>query len=190
MMISDGLTTLQTLIDSWQRANGSRWRRWIFNLLMGLLEVILLTLGRCSKSIQGQTMGEKYVAFRSIDEVQHTNEDCWFITVCGWRHWSSFAWKRCFECDCFVLDAIWQWKDDRGSFHSYNSECQDLLENAYRHGKSSLNFTVSKRDYTVDLVSMTQTRKGFGTKRTVIRNPCSEYLLTYLQCLNGVQSWS
>ena len=75
-----------------------------------------------------------------------------------------------------VSDATWQWKDDNGSFHTYNDECQDLLEDAYRSGKPSLDLAVCKRCYTVDLVAMSQIRKGYGTQRTVMRKPWSEII--------------
>ncbi|XP_072034589.1 E3 ubiquitin-protein ligase DTX4-like isoform X2 [Amphiura filiformis] len=70
----------------------------------------------------------------------------------------------------------WQWLDDTG-WSSYDLSAGNIVEEAYAHGKSSLDLSQTNchLPYVVDFTSMEQTRKGTGFQRKVQRislNPC------------------
>ena len=50
----------------------------------------------------------------------------------------------------------WQWRDDRGLWHTYSWIDSKIIEAAYENGEDELTLTTLGRTYTVDFNSMQQ----------------------------------
>ena len=51
---------------------------------------------------------------------------------------------------------LWQWRDDRGLWHTYSWIDSKIIEAAYQSGEDELTLTTLGRTYTVDFNSMQQ----------------------------------
>ena len=59
---------------------------------------------------------------------------------------------------------LWQWRDDRGVWHSYSWIDSRIIEAAHQSGEDELSLTTMGRTYTVDFNTMQQVCL-FGYKR-------------------------
>lgn len=66
---------------------------------------------------------------------------------------------------------LWQWRDDRGLWHTYSWIDSKIIEAAYQSGEDELTLTTLGRTYTVDFNSMQQTNEDTGTSRQIQRCP-------------------
>lgn len=66
---------------------------------------------------------------------------------------------------------LWQWRDDRGLWHTYSWIDSKIIEAAYENGEDELTLTTLGRTYTVDFNSMQQTNEDTGTSRQIQRCP-------------------
>lgn len=64
---------------------------------------------------------------------------------------------------------IWQWKDDSGLWHSYNSIDCKMLEAAHQASEDEITLSTMGRTYIVDFNSMQQINEDTGTSRPVQR---------------------
>ena len=53
---------------------------------------------------------------------------------------------------------LWQWRDDRGLWHTYSWIDSKIIEAAYQSGEDELTLTTLGRTYTVDFNTMQQVR--------------------------------
>ena len=53
---------------------------------------------------------------------------------------------------------LWQWRDDRGLWHTYSWIDSKIIEAAYQSGEDELTLTTLGRTYTVDFNSMQQVK--------------------------------
>ena len=51
---------------------------------------------------------------------------------------------------------LWQWRDDRGVWHSYSWIDSKIIEAAYQSGEDELSLATMGRTYTIDFNSMQQ----------------------------------
>lgn len=51
---------------------------------------------------------------------------------------------------------LWQWRDDRGVWHSYSWIDSKIIEAAYHSGEDELSLATMGRTYTIDLNAMQQ----------------------------------
>lgn len=56
---------------------------------------------------------------------------------------------------------LWQWRDDRGLWHTYSWIDSKIIEAAYQSGEDELTLTTLGRTYTVDFNSMQQVSQVF-----------------------------
>ena len=56
---------------------------------------------------------------------------------------------------------LWQWRDDRGLWHTYSWIDSKIIEAAYQSGEDELTLTTLGRTYTVDFNTMQQVRPKF-----------------------------
>lgn len=69
-----------------------------------------------------------------------------------------------------VQDQIqWQWKDDRGSWHSYSSMDSRLIETAHLNSDDEISLNTLGRTYTIDFHTMQQINEETGTTRSIQR---------------------
>lgn len=66
---------------------------------------------------------------------------------------------------------LWQWRDDRGLWHTYSWIDSKIIEAAYQSGEDELTLTTLGRTYTVDFNTMQQTNEDTGTSRQIQRCP-------------------
>ncbi|RZF46922.1 hypothetical protein LSTR_LSTR013234 [Laodelphax striatellus] len=67
-------------------------------------------------------------------------------------------------------DAVcWQWRDDRGLWHSYSPIDSRIIEAAHVAGEDEMSLSTLNRTYTVDFHSMQQINEDTGTSRPVQR---------------------
>ncbi|XP_031562481.1 E3 ubiquitin-protein ligase TRIP12-like [Actinia tenebrosa] len=64
---------------------------------------------------------------------------------------------------------LWQWRDDRGVWHSYSWIDSKIIEAAYHSGEDELSLATMGRTYTIDLNAMQQINEDTGTTRPVQR---------------------
>ncbi|XP_076254826.1 E3 ubiquitin-protein ligase ctrip isoform X2 [Rhynchophorus ferrugineus] len=64
---------------------------------------------------------------------------------------------------------IWQWKDDRGWWHSYGPVDIRIIESAHQNGEDEVSLNTLGRIYTIDFHSMQQINEDTGTARSVQR---------------------
>lgn len=83
-----------------------------------------------------------------------------------------------FEVDALLFkpqhkaeQGLWQWRDDRGLWHTYSWIDSKIIEAAYQGGEDELTLTTLGRTYTVDFNSMQQTNEDTGTSRQIQRCP-------------------
>lgn len=73
-------------------------------------------------------------------------------------------------CPGSVPDTVcWQWRDDRGLWHSYNPIDSRIIEAAHLSGEDEMSLSTLNRTYTVDFHSMQQINEDTGTSRPVQR---------------------
>ncbi|XP_075236613.1 E3 ubiquitin-protein ligase ctrip isoform X2 [Lycorma delicatula] len=73
-------------------------------------------------------------------------------------------------CPGSVPDTIcWQWKDDRGLWHSYSAIDSRIIEAAHSSGEDEMSLSTLNRTYTVDFHTMQQINEDTGTSRPVQR---------------------
>lgn len=77
---------------------------------------------------------------------------------------------------------LWQWRDDRGLWHTYSWIDSKIIEAAYQSGEDELTLTTLGRTYTVDFNSMQQVSQNcvFFLMKIFIYN------INYLQCICSV----
>ncbi|XP_039296101.1 E3 ubiquitin-protein ligase TRIP12 isoform X2 [Nilaparvata lugens] len=63
----------------------------------------------------------------------------------------------------------WQWRDDRGLWHSYSPIDSRIIEAAHLAGEDEMSLSTLNRTYTVDFHSMQQINEDTGTSRPVQR---------------------
>ena len=67
-------------------------------------------------------------------------------------------------------DAVqWQWRDDRGVWHSYSSIDSRIVEAAHQSGEDEISLSTMGRTYTIDFHSLQQINEETGTTRPVQR---------------------
>ncbi|XP_038050611.1 E3 ubiquitin-protein ligase TRIP12-like isoform X2 [Patiria miniata] len=67
--------------------------------------------------------------------------------------------------------AIWQWRDDRGMWHSYTRIDNRIIEAAHQAGEDEVCLSTMGRTYTIDFNAMQQINEDTGTARPVQRQP-------------------
>ncbi|KAI1287488.1 E3 ubiquitin-protein ligase TRIP12 [Halotydeus destructor] len=63
----------------------------------------------------------------------------------------------------------WQWKDDRGLWHSYSSVDSKLIESSHQSGDDETNLTTMGRAYVIDFNTMQQINEDSGSTRAIQR---------------------
>lgn len=66
-------------------------------------------------------------------------------------------------------EVVWQWKDDRGLWHSYSSVDSNLIESSHQGGEDETNLTTMGRTYVIDFSSMQQINEDSGNSRPIQR---------------------
>lgn len=71
--------------------------------------------------------------------------------------------------------ASWQWKDERGLWHSFNALDSKIIESAFQSGEDELELVSSNRTYMIDFNSMQKIYDDTGNTFPVQRklNPCT-----------------
>ncbi|XP_037922680.1 E3 ubiquitin-protein ligase TRIP12 isoform X3 [Hermetia illucens] len=70
----------------------------------------------------------------------------------------------------------WQWRDDRGVWHSYSSIDSRMIEAAHMNSDDEISLSTLGRTYTVDFHSMQQINEDTGTTRAVQRKINTNYV--------------
>ena len=95
------------------------------------------------------------------------------VSVCPWESWLythtvTCVWWHPPIAGIFSVDALlckpqqkaeqglWQWRDDRGLWHTYSWIDSKIIEAAYQSGEDELTLTTLGRTYTVDFNTMQQ----------------------------------
>lgn len=60
---------------------------------------------------------------------------------------------------------LWQWRDDRGVWHSYSWIDSKIIEAAYQSGEDELSLATMGRTYTIDFNAMQQVRQLYCNSR-------------------------
>ncbi|KAK2164418.1 hypothetical protein NP493_1414g01032 [Ridgeia piscesae] len=63
----------------------------------------------------------------------------------------------------------WQWRDDRGSWHTYAAVDSNMIEAAHQAGDYDVSLQTMGRTYTIDLDALQQVNEDTGTTRPVQR---------------------
>ncbi|XP_071797988.1 E3 ubiquitin-protein ligase TRIP12-like isoform X1 [Asterias amurensis] len=71
--------------------------------------------------------------------------------------------------------AMWQWRDDRGMWHSYTRIDNRIIEAAHQAGEDEVCLSTMGRTYTIDFNAMQQINEDTGTARPVQRQPNPPY---------------
>ncbi|XP_015777775.1 PREDICTED: E3 ubiquitin-protein ligase TRIP12-like [Acropora digitifera] len=101
-----------------------------------------------------------------------------FFSISAQRSALSVAHLGIFSVDSLLFkpqhkteQGLWQWRDDRGLWHTYSWIDSKIIEAAYENGEDELTLTTLGRTYTVDFNSMQQTNEDTGTSRQIQRCP-------------------
>ncbi|XP_055377635.1 E3 ubiquitin-protein ligase TRIP12 isoform X2 [Condylostylus longicornis] len=70
----------------------------------------------------------------------------------------------------------WQWRDDRGTWHSYSSIDSRMIEAAHINSDDEISLSAFGRTYTIDFHSMQQINEDTGTTRPVQRKVNPSYI--------------
>ena len=75
-----------------------------------------------------------------------------------------------------VEGIVWQWKDDRGIWHSYNISDSNQIETSHQAGDDETNLTTMGRTYVIDFNSIQQINEDSGNSRPIQRrvNSCTD----------------
>lgn len=82
------------------------------------------------------------------------------------------------------IKTYWTWKEHGRHYVLYLTEASVDLELAYQRGDTSIDLATcsSQLPYTIDFTTMEQTRHGYGTRRSIQRQPLPKgSLQSYLQ---------
>ena len=69
----------------------------------------------------------------------------------------------------YSIQAVWQYKDERGVWHSYDAADNKILEAAHSSGDEEVNLASIGHNFLVDFSSMTQVNEETGASRPVQR---------------------
>ncbi|XP_055852199.1 E3 ubiquitin-protein ligase TRIP12 isoform X2 [Episyrphus balteatus] len=72
----------------------------------------------------------------------------------------------------------WQWRDDRGTWHSYSPADSRIIDSAHMNSDDEITLNTHGRNYTVDFHSMQQINDETGTTRPVQRKLNQNYVPT------------
>ncbi|KAG9509563.1 E3 ubiquitin-protein ligase TRIP12 [Fragariocoptes setiger] len=64
---------------------------------------------------------------------------------------------------------VWQWKDDRGTWHRYNYIDNKVIDSAHRAGDEEVSLVTMGRTYSIDFTSMQQINEDTGMSRPIQR---------------------
>ncbi|XP_048588238.1 E3 ubiquitin-protein ligase TRIP12 isoform X2 [Nematostella vectensis] len=64
---------------------------------------------------------------------------------------------------------LWQWRDDRGTWHSYSWIDCKIIEAAFQSGEDELSLSTMGRSYTIDFNALQQINEDTGTTRPIQR---------------------
>ena len=78
--------------------------------------------------------------------------------------------------------AYWEWDQGRGRYVPYDITASADIEQAFMSNQPTVDLSVTpaRIPYTIDFVSMHQTRHGYNTRRRVRRVPLTQPLVTFL----------
>lgn len=79
------------------------------------------------------------------------------------------------------LEYTWQWRE-HGAWKAYAANVAQQLETAFQQGSGTLNFSLAKRQYTVDFKRLQQINDKTHTQRTVRRVLRDQSLLENVRC--------
>ncbi|XP_055903063.1 E3 ubiquitin-protein ligase TRIP12 isoform X3 [Eupeodes corollae] len=79
----------------------------------------------------------------------------------------------------------WEWRDDRGTWHSYSVINSRLIESAHINSDNEINLSTRGRTYTVDFHSMQQINDETGTTRPIQRKLNHNYVVTSTFSFDG-----
>lgn len=74
---------------------------------------------------------------------------------------------------------VWQWKDDRGLWHSYSAFDSRIVEAAHQNGEEEITLSTMGKTYLIDFNSMQQVNEDTGTTRSIqrrVNNIASDYV--------------